>query len=59
MNGQAIGSQPLGGSGLRRLASEMGGPRPAATVAAAGVGAGAERRGAVPPRDEESRATRP
>jgi hypothetical protein len=59
MNGQAIGSQPLGGGGLRKLASETGGPRPDATAADTAVDGEGERRRAVPARDGESRATRP
>ncbi|HZF95777.1 MAG TPA: hypothetical protein VEZ20_13005 [Allosphingosinicella sp.] len=58
MDGQATGSQPLAGGGLRKLASEIGGPRPAATVAAA-ADAGTQRQDAVPARGEEGRATRP
>jgi hypothetical protein len=57
MNGQAIASQPLSEGGLRRLAGEIRGPRPAATAAAADTEAGP--RTAVPARSRESRATRP
>ena len=57
MNGEAIAAQPLSAGGLRRLASEIRGPRPAATAAAADTGG--ERRKAAAAKDEESRATRP
>ncbi|HEY0013910.1 MAG TPA: hypothetical protein VGB79_13795 [Allosphingosinicella sp.] len=57
MNGEAIASQALSEGGLRTLASEIRGPRPAATAAASDTEA--ERRSAAPARDGESRASRP
>jgi len=56
MDGRAIAAGAVSDAGLRRLATELGGPRPAGTVA----GAGPEReQAAVPDRHTISRATRP
>jgi len=57
VNGEAIGSRPLAAAGLRALASEQDGPRPAGVLGAYEVtGARAVRR-VVEGRTE--RATRP
>ncbi|HEX8191351.1 MAG TPA: hypothetical protein VF552_00480 [Allosphingosinicella sp.] len=57
MMGDAIAGQPLAAGGPRRLAGEMGGPRPAGVAGAAAPGDA--QRGAAPKRDGKSRATRP
>jgi hypothetical protein len=57
MLGRTIAAEALSGSGLGSLASEIRGPRPAATGAAADTRA--EPRIAAPARDRGSRATRP
>lgn len=44
MLGQAISAQTIGRAGLRELASEYGGPRPAGTAAAARAAAAKEPR---------------
>lgn len=57
MLGKAVAAQALGESGLRNMASELRGPRPAATGAAAETEA--EPRVAAAAREQGSRATRP
>lgn len=58
MLGRAVAAQALGESGLRNLASELRGPRPAATGAAAETEA-EPRSVAVTEKKQGSRATRP
>ena len=56
MDGRAIGAAAVSDGGLRRLATELGGPRPAGTPAHER----AEREtAAAPAADRAARATRP
>ncbi len=56
MDGRAIAAGAVSDTGLRRLATELGGPRPAGTV----EGAGPEREQiSAPGREAATRATRP
>ncbi len=56
MDGRAIAAGAVSDGGLRRLTTEMSGPRPAGIVAGVSVERLAET---LPDADQKSRATRP